>query len=170
MKAKITLSIFSLLIFSGCSLFVPAPSVDINKTAQTYKTATRQLAPEPTYNRVRWVYLPAPLPGRDEGKFDSPQINPRFKVSLKNASLEEVARALAASSGYRAYCASTIAEQKMDLQGIGTIEEFIGIIEKKIGIKVLIDHDMRDIRFLAGNYKVPRFFEEEDSNEHQSTY
>ena len=170
MKAKIALTVFTMIAFSGCSLFVPAPSADADKTAKTYKTATRQLAPEPVYNRVRWVHLPAPLPGRQKGQYDSPQITPRFEVSLKDASLEEVARTLAAPSGYRAYCASSIADQKVDLQGIGTIEEFVGIIEKKTGIKVLIDHDMRDIRFLAGNYHAPRFFEEEDSNEHKSTY
>jgi hypothetical protein len=83
-----------------------------------------------------------------------------FQLSLKDATLEETARVLAATARYSSYTAPSIAEQKISIRNIGTIDELGRIIENKAQVQVVVDHENKEVRFLAAEAQSPRLFEE----------
>jgi len=119
------------------------------------------------YARTRWVRPPDNLPMRDRpGAAEEPavQVAPRirsvFHLSLKNSTLEETARVLAATSRYSSYTAPSIASEKISVDNLGTIDELARIIESKAHIQVVVDHQNKEVRFLAGHAEPPRLFDE----------
>ena len=138
------------------------------KTKRTlFMPVVRSAAPEPVYARTRWVHPPDNLPTRDRpGAVEEPALeaSPRlrsvFHLSLKNSSLEETARVLAATSRYSCYTAPSIAAEKISVDNLGTIVELARIIESKAHIQVVIDHQNKEVRFLAGHTEAPRLFDE----------
>lgn len=115
-----------------------------------YPIAFRQVPPQPVYNRLRFVQLPDVLPARELREHDAPLLAQMVHLHLKNATLEETASVLAATSQYSAYCASTIAKKRITINSLGTVDELADQISNIAGIQVAIDHSGRQIRFLAG--------------------
>jgi hypothetical protein len=90
----------------------------------------------------------------------SPRLRSVFHLSLKNSTLEETARVLAATSRYSSYTAPSISAEKISVDNLGTIDELAKIIESKAHIQVVIDHQNKEVRFLAGHTEPPRLFDE----------
>jgi len=101
------------------------------------------------------------MPGSSDATVgNSPSLRTVFQLSLKDATLEETARVLAATARYSSYTAPSIAEQKTSIRNIGTIDELGRIIENKAQVQVVVDHENKEVRFLAAEAQSPRLFEE----------
>lgn len=135
-------------LLMGCST-TDVPQWQPPKETRTFSVASRQLAPEPTYSRLRWVRPPEVIPSERKAEAEVPAIVPVMQLEIKDASLEEVARLLASTAQYSSYCSSLVAKQKVTLNRLGTIDELGKEIEKIAQIRVIIDHGSRQIRFLA---------------------
>lgn len=124
---------------------------------KAYAMAYRQVAPQPVYNRLRWVQLPEVLPERDTADTSAPTIFPVFHLDLKNASLDEASRTLAATARYDSFCSSSIAGKKISLNRLGTVDELANEIAESAGITVQVDHSMKTVRFLPKLAPQPEF-------------
>lgn len=155
----------SLLLLTGCAGTPPEAPV-----AETFSLASRQLPPEPVYNRLRWVFPPQPLPSRDGAKSTAGQIVPLIDFDVKNATLEEAARILAASARYHYYVASDLANKKVSLKVLGNVDDIANKIEKLANIAVVVDHSNREIRLLADRPVEPEFPEQTVLNEQVSSH
>ncbi len=152
---------------AGCSSDVKPydPKASHNRTL--FLPSVRRVGAEPVYSRTRWVQPPEVLPNRERpGSADSseakagPPIRPVFQLNLANVSLEEAARVLAATSRYQSYTEPSIASQKITIRNLGTIDELARLIERKAGIQVVVDHEGKEVRFLAATGEQPRLFRE----------
>jgi hypothetical protein len=101
------------------------------------------------------------MPGATDAKLvNSPSLRTVIQLSLANATLEETARVLAATARYSSYTAPSIANHKVSIKNIGTIDELGRIIEKEAQVRVIVDHENKEVRFLAAEAQSPRLFEE----------
>ena len=159
-KSKIVLALLVTAFLSGCSGY-QAPVWKKPKDTEVHPVATRQLPLPPTYNPVRWVRPPEVLPGRDSPSqpIPAPVLKQIVSFSVKNASLKETSDVLANAMGYRSYCSSKIADRTVTLEMLGTLDEVAAAIEKIAGIRVVLDHDSKGVRFLAKDTVVPQFAE-----------
>ncbi len=156
------------IVLAGCATgpkeYEPYSTNDRTLFMPTFRTA----APEPVYARTRWAHLPEVLPQREmpgddkrEGGPDTgPALRPVFQLTLKKSSLEETARVLAAMARYSSYTDPSIAQNTFSIENLGTIDELGRTIGVKAGIQVVIDHDNKEVRFLAPAAETPRLFSE----------
>lgn len=151
----------------GCSGGVKPYDPQSNNTRTLFLPSMRTVGAEPVYSRTRWGHPPEILPQRERpGSSDSdlakagPSLRPVFQLSLKNASLEEAARVLAATSRYSSYTDPSIAKQKITIENLGTIDELAALIGRKAQIQVIVDHAGKEVRFLAPTGEQPRLFSE----------
>ena len=121
--------------------------------------ATRQLPPEPVYNPVTWVRPPQIAPTRKYEASRAPLVLPVMEFSIDNAPLSEAVLVLAAPTRYATYCSSTVADQRLSLTMVGTMPEIAQEIEAKTGVRVIIDHTNREVRFLGSGGPVRPQFE-----------
>lgn len=135
------------LTLAGCS---SRPGITNSERGHAYRVSFRQLPPEPVYNRVSFSQLPEVMPSRDLPNSDAGVISPMVHLDLKNSTLEEASSVLAAVSRYTSYCASSIAKQRISMNTLGTVDELADQISKEANIKVVVDHDARQVRFLTG--------------------
>jgi hypothetical protein len=150
------------LILTGCGSSEP-----LEPPAKTYRVSDRQLPPDPTYNRLRWVHLPETHPTRDLHPISHssrPKLLPIVHFSIENKPLCEAAAMLAALGRYSSYCSSLVKDRTITLKALGTIIELAERIEAEHPVQVIIDHDHRQVRFLAKQGSQERFFGE-DSGE-----
>jgi len=128
-----------------------------HKEARAYRVAISQLPADPVYSRLRWARPPSMLPVNpaEESPGQAPRITPVMHLEVKEMRLEDVARLLASSSRYGHYCASSIAEEKITLNRLGTIDELAREIELSARVRVVIDHEARQVSFTAGRTGVP---------------
>lgn len=158
------LTVVIALVSWGCAGSAPV------EPPRSHHIARRQLPPEPVYNRLRWVQVPGTVPaaGRTFSP-DRPRVLPVVELSLQGATLDEAASVLASSARYSSYCASTIAKDQISFQALGTIDELAQKIADQAGIRAVVDHDNRQVRFFAIQLDTPRFYEEgKGFDEHQS--
>lgn len=127
----------------------------------------RQVGPAPVYSRTRWTQPPEVLPNRErpgsrdaEMASSAPALRPVFQLSLKGTPLAEAARVLAATSRYTSYTDPSIANEKVTIESLGTIDELGQMIERKAQVQVVVDHKNREVRFLPPNGEEPRLFSE----------
>lgn len=142
----------------GCSSEVP---LGIEKSPEVYAIQTRRLPPEPVYNRVIWAHPPDLVPERNIAESSAGAIVPVVTMNLKNATLEDASRSLAAIAQYASYCSSALAKQKITFNQLGTLDELAEAISRQAGIRVVVDHEGRSVRFLPQDAETPRFFEDE---------
>ena len=116
---------------------------------KVFRVAHRQLPLEPTYNRLRWVHLPEVMPAAERPREKPPKIMPIIELVLEDDTLEDASLILAATTRYRSYCSSLIADQKITLSALGTVDELAVVIAESAGINVTVDHTNREVRFLA---------------------
>lgn len=154
----------SILMLGACS----SKNIRNDKDIRVNRIAYQQLAPEPVYNRLRWVHLPAVKPVRNlatvEGNV-APRIMPVVHLSLQNTRLNEAAQILGSTMRYHAYCASSIMDEVISIEMLGTVDELARVIETKANVKVLVDHNSRSIRFIKHDRMAPHFFDSATESE-----
>ena len=143
-----------LITLTGCGSSKSKANLEAPKV---YKIATRQHAPELVYNPVRWVRPPVITPSRKVAKTSAPLIVPVVHFTVKNEPLCEAALVLAAPSRYSTYCASHLKSHKISLNMIGTMDEVGDMIAHDAGIKVIVDHNGQEVRFLGKSLVEPKF-------------
>lgn len=138
-----------------------------SKARTLFLPSMRTVGPEPVYSRTRWTQPPEVLPQRERpGTSDAdlakagPPLRPVFQLNLKNVSMEEAARVLAATSRYQSYTDPSIAKQKITIESLGTIDELAHLIERKAQVQVVVDHTGREVRFLPATGEPPKLFSE----------
>ena len=156
------------VVLAGCPAgpkeYEPYSTSDRTLFMPTFRTK----APEPVYARTRWALIPEVLPQREmpgddkrEGGPDAgPALRPVFQLNLKKATLEETARVLAAMARYSSYTAPSIAQNAFSIENLGTLDELGRTIGVKAGIQFVIDHDNKEVRFLAPAAETPQLFSE----------
>ncbi len=143
----------SVCFLVGCSS-TPATK----KAPRVHSIAHRQLPPEPVYNRLRWVEPPEVMPKRERQYTDTrPLILPVFHLELQDSTLKEASLVLAGTARYHSYCSSLIADKKISVQSLGTIDELAELIASKANIRVIVDHTNKEVRFLAQQVNQPQF-------------
>ena len=136
--------ILLVLVVSGCSQH-SAPTSE----RKLFGISVRKHEPQPVYKRTRLAYLPAPIPVARTYNSTAPLILPVIHFELADASLEEAAKVLGQTARYSSYCASTIAEKRISITALGTVDELAQAIAKSAKIETVVDHHNREIRFLA---------------------
>lgn len=131
------------VLFTAC-----APKIEPSKIA-VYKIATRQLPPEETYSRLKWVRPPQVLPAKHiNSQENKNQIFLITHFDVKNMPLNEAILVFSAANRYKSNCKKSIANKRITLSTVGTMHEIARKIEKIAGIQVLIDHNRKTVRFL----------------------
>jgi hypothetical protein len=82
-------------------------------------------------------------------------------LTIKNGTLEETARVLGAMARYSSYTTPSLATRKASFQNLGTIDELAEIIEDKERIKVVVDHENKEVRFLVRTVTEPTLYSSE---------
>ncbi len=115
---------------------------------KVYSVSFRQTAPQPTYNRLRWVYSPEVLPERTVKSSEGAvrDVKPVFHMNLKDVPLDEAALVLAGTSRYTSVCQTTQCSQKVSINTLGTIDELAKELTKKSGVQFFVDHSHREVR------------------------
>ncbi len=145
-SGPILLSAASVLL-CGCSIFADKPH-DAPEKPEIYRVASRQLPPEPVYNKVRAVHLPITYPEATGPEAGQLELKKNLKIGVKNMPLEAVVKGLADSSTYSSYTASTIAKNKITLTSYGNIDEIARDLAVVSKANVIVDHKNREIRVL----------------------
>jgi hypothetical protein len=83
-----------------------------------------------------------------------------YELNLKNATLEQTCKVLASMARYSSYTSPSLATQKFSFQNLGTIDELAQTIGQKAGIKVVVDHENKEVRFLVRTALEPTLFSE----------
>lgn len=111
---------------------------------------TRKQAPEEVYNRLRDVRPPEPVPEAPRSVEKAPRLFPVVQLNIKNGTLSEVARILAQSYRYGHYCSPLVAQQRMSVRAIGTLDELADQVAHTGMVRVSVDHENREVRILSG--------------------
>lgn len=114
-----------------------------------FGVAARQLPPQPVYNRLRLAYLPEPMPSSAKASYSETRLSPIFQFEIDDATLEQAGRILGDMARYSSYTSSSIADQKISLAAVGTIDEVAKQLSESAGIKVVVDHRNKEVRLLA---------------------
>jgi hypothetical protein len=61
---------------------------------------------------------------------------------------------------YSSYVAPSIAKNKISIENIGTLDELARIIEREGKVKVVVDHENREVRLLSAHAEAPRLLSE----------
>ena len=136
---KLFILIIVMLSMSGCHYKYTGTNSTLDRRVHIF--AVRQSPLAPTYNRIRTVHLAEPLPSRDNHPVSNRIITPVFQF--------EVALILANTAKYSAHCDPDIANKKVSIITLGTIDEIAKEIENETGITVNIDHKNKEVRFLG---------------------
>ena len=130
-------------LLAGCSSNEPPPPAP----PPVYRVATSQLPPEPVYSRVSWAALPEPIPGALKAR--GARMSQKFDLSLSSATLGNAADKLGRLFGYRAYCAGTISDRRVTLKERGDLDELAEALAQEASIRVVVDHENRELRLFA---------------------
>ena len=119
---------------------------------QYYTTISRQLAPEPVYNRIRYARPPEPLPKLDPAVeaylAKKAKERPRIYLGLKNASIEELAKNLSEPYKYQYYVSSKLSKKKVTFNGSGNIDELANSVQAENKFNVIVDHENKEVRIM----------------------
>lgn len=166
----LALPLLALLSLMGCHS-TPKPLPE-----KSFSVAYKKFAPEAVYNRIRYAHLPEVIPNggsysaKHNSETEAPMLMPVASLELKDATLEEASKALAQFSDYRSYCSSLIADRKISLVRVGTLDELAQAISDLAHIKVVVDHNNRSISFLGSKVLSDRLSEDTVEDEHRSHY
>lgn len=158
------------LVVSGCGAKRIQPEKRLTKSV--YKVVSTQKPLAPIYNRTRWAHLPSVMPASavNSSPSKAPRIFPVIELVLENDSLETAATIIAGTARYSSYCSSHIADDTITLTALGTIDELADRVAQEAGITVSVDHENREVRFVANSSTVqPEFFESTLDNEQKET-
>jgi hypothetical protein len=163
--SKIIVGLLVCGVSVGCSTSDVKPYEPTAKKGRTlFMPSYRVAGPEPVYARTRWVHPPEVLPSREGGDTDSsyetPPLRPVYELSISNGTLEQTCKVLASMARYSSYTSPSLAKEKFSLKNLGTIDELARIIEEKAQIKVVVDHENKEVRFLVRTTLEPTLFSE----------
>ena len=163
--SKIIVGLLVCGVSVGCSTGAVKPYDAQSKQGRTiFMPSYRVAGPEPVYARTRWVHPPEVLPARERGDTDSsynaPSLRPVYELSLTNATLDQTCKVLASMARYSSYTSPSLAKEKFSFKNLGTIDELARIIEEKAQIKVVVDHESKEVRFLVRTALEPTLFRE----------
>ena len=133
--------------FIGCHYKYTGAGSSLDRHVHIF--AVRQFPLPPTYNRIRTVHLASPLPSRDNHPVSNKIITPVFQFEAEDSTFEEVALILANTAKYSSYCDPSIANKKVSIITLGTIDEIASEIEKETNVIVEIDHQNKEVKFLG---------------------
>lgn len=139
-------------------------SVQTQPAKRVFQIAEQQLPHEATYSRLRWVHLPATQPSTDLHRASDsvrPRLLPIVHLSIENKSLCDAASALASLMRYTSYCSSQLKEEVTSVEALGTIYELSERIADRHKVKVVIDEENKEIRFLPATVQRVEFLGEE---------
>ena len=154
---SLLISIISIsLLVSACSSR-EGPQWHKERKKSSYKLATRQLTPQPVYGGLKWVRPPEMTPPRKVENSNAGLVMPVINYNVANKPLKEVILVLAATARYRTYCSSQIADKKITINTLGTIDEIANLIENIADINVTVDHPNKEVRFLPKRQIEPVF-------------
>jgi len=167
----INTSVLLVLALSACGSDLKPYSPERKK--KYYGMTYRQLAPEPVYNRLAWVYLPEPLPSKEMPGVAAPAISPVVHLELKDVSIEEAAEMLASTARYKSLVDASLTGRRVSFNSLGTIDELARQFAKSEKISVDVDHPARLVRFSAGSSLAPALYQDNQvlggsENEHKS--
>lgn len=131
------LLVLCVILLGGCTSSVHSPE---------YLTSVTQVPPQPVYNRIFLARPPEVLPYRKKHKSISVKENPVFQLDVSNETVESVIKTLASASRFRGYTSATIADSKVSLQAVGTIDELADALSKAANIHISVDHANRELR------------------------
>lgn len=147
------------LLGTACS-----SSVEITPAKEVYQIAEQQLPHDVTYSRLRWVHLPATQPATIlQRASDSvrPRLLPIVHLSIENKSLCDAATTLASLMRYTSYCSSQLKEEITSIEALGTVYELAEKIADNHAVKIVIDGENKEIRFLPSIVQQVKFLGEE---------
>jgi len=152
----------------GCVKGPKPYEADSKKGRTIFMPSYQAAAPAPTYSRTRWGQLPEVVPARelegdngDSSHDTAPALRRVFQLNIKNGTLEETARVLGAMARYSSYTTPSLATRKVSFQSLGTIDELARIIGEKEQIKVVVDHENKEVRFLVRTTTEPTLYSSE---------
>jgi hypothetical protein len=151
--AIVAIATIALSILVGCSKS-SRPALEVNSNLQSkvkervYFFPTRQLPPPPVYGRLMSVRPPEPLPAKQYSGNTGPQLNPIIHLEIEDATIYEITKVLAESHRYSFYCSSLVGQNKISLNRMGTIDELAKYIEDVAPVRVIVDHNLREVRDL----------------------
>jgi hypothetical protein len=61
---------------------------------------------------------------------------------------------------YSSYTTPSLATRKVSFKNLGTIDELARIIEREGKVKVVVDHENREVRLLSAHAEAPRLLSE----------
>ncbi len=163
--SKIIVGLLLCGVSVGCSTSDVKPYEPTSKTGRTlFMPSYRVAGPEPVYAHTRWAQPPEVVPARSVGDTNSPYaappLRPVYELTLSNATLEQTCKVLASMARYSSYTSPSLAEEKFSFKNLGTIDELARTIEEKAHIKVVVDHENKEVRFLVRTAFEPTLFSE----------
>ncbi len=129
-------------LLGGCSSNDAPPVV-----APVYSIASRQLPPEPVYNRTAWAALPQPIPGELPAR--GARMSQKLEVNLSGVMLGTASNRIGKLFGYRSYCSPSISDRRITLKERGDLDELAEALATKASIRVVVDHENRELRLFA---------------------
>ena len=94
-----------------------------------------------------------------------------YDIDFGDATLEEAARILGQSARYASYCASSIADQRITLSTLGTLDELAHALAREAKVQVVVDHHNHEVRFIASRNAVePQFLEQRNPRRLNNEY
>lgn len=153
-KIIILLCILLLSSVAGCGETKPFSP---KKQRLYYYHPSRQLPPEPVYNRVIYARPPEVLPQVDFALRTRSRASsrPRVYMSLVKAPLEEAAKILGDSANYHHYIAPSLTKRKITFSSSGTIDRLAQEIAGQEKINVTVDHENNEVRFMPKEGAIP---------------
>lgn len=136
------------VFLGGCGSSTPPPVEPV------YSIATRQLPPEPGYSRTSWAVLPQPIPG--DLRVLGARMSQKMAVNISSEPLGSASSRIGKLFGYRSYCAGTISDRRVTLKERGDLDELAEALAAKASIRVVVDHENRELRLFALDSAVAR--------------
>ncbi len=154
-------AVVMVMALSSCAPSTPQWSAEQEKP-KVFSVSFRQTAPEPVYNRARWVHLPEIVPYNGPDISGSPMLLPVVHLEFKNIRADEATRLVASLSKYSSYCASALADTRVSLNSLGTIDELAQELAGKVGAEAIVDHRNRHVSMVSrlpdiSSPEAPRF-------------
>jgi len=94
------------------------------------------------------VRPPEPLPANKSLTSTGPELNPIIHLEIEDATIYEITKVLAEAHRYSFYCSSLVGKNKISLNRMGTIDELAKYLEEVALVKVIVDHNLKEVRVL----------------------
>jgi hypothetical protein len=146
-------AIAALIVLTGCGGNDLKKWSGEKRVRHEWYYPTRQDSPEVVYNRLKEVRPPEPIPEPPQTTRPAPVMVPVVQLDFENTSLERAANVMGEAYRYTAHCAPSVAQRTISIRAVGTLDELAQRIGAKTGVRIVVDHQNREIRVLGGSGK-----------------